>query len=245
MYKGFAVLVLAVIFLAVFLAPSVKVIVMVPVVAFLAVVTAVVNYLLHKKEIRSRYDLTFLTVPTFWILGTSAILFVQSSRIWQIVLGLIMVLMFVKLEMNILPKINSSLIDSLFFFSAAGVFLGIWAFEFYFTPAWWLVLILIFFASFSFYWASYYNVLANLQEKMIYSTVLAFLVTQISWALLFWPLHFVSITVVMLALLYLAWMIGRLHLQGTLKKNAILYHSGFSGLIIFIVVLTSNWIPKL
>ena len=243
MFKKFGSLLLAAAFVVLFSLSGLRLWQTVTGIALLIVLTGFTNYFVHRKSVTRFWDFTFLLLPTFWIGASAGIIFLQNSRFWEIVFIYFFGIIFLKLQLNLQPKTNSIFLENIFFFSAFGIFLGIWALDFFFTPAWWLIMALVFTSSLLLFWTGIFNTHAQLNEKIIYTLFLAFMLTQISWALLFWPLHFVSMAVVTSVLFYLAWTVVRLHFLGSLNRQRIVYHSTFALLILLITLSTAVWLP--
>lgn len=209
----------------------------------LIVLTTVINFFVHGKGIHRVEEFTFLLFPVLWIGASTVVIFLQNTKFWEIVFVYVLGIVFFRLQLNLRERTNSVFLENIFFLSSFGIFLGIWAIDFFFTPAWWLIMALVFVFSVILFWTGIFNTHADLKEKIIYSLLLAFALTEISWALLFWPLHFVSIAIVISVIFYLAWTITRLHFLGLLNKKKIAYYSGFSFLIIFVTLSTAVWLP--
>ena len=213
-------------------------------VAALAALTTILNYFFHRRQVKRLSDLTFLLLPVFWIIASTAVVFLMPVGLWQYSFALVLAVAFLKLLVSLQPRVMTATTDNFFFLSSVGIFLGIWALDFYFTPGWWEIILLVFLSSIFLFWFGFDTTPGEDKEKLFYSFVLAFVFAQLSWALLFWPLHFISLTVVTAGLFYLSWLISRMHLLGILNRKKIVFHSVFSLLIALLVAVTATWLPR-
>ena len=243
MFQKFSSLFLAIVFVVLFSLQSLLLWQLLTGLGGLIVVTTIINYFLHRKGIHRIEGFTFLLVPIFWISASSIFIFLQNTKFWETIFVYALGVIFLKLQLSLQARFNSVFSENIFFLSTFGIFLGIWAINFFFTPAWWIIMALVFVFSAILFWIGIFNTHAESKEKLTYALLLALGLTEISWALLFWPLHFLSMTIVIAIIFYLAWTMTRLHFLGLLNKKKIAYHSGFSILILIITLSTSVWLP--
>ena len=209
----------------------------------LILATTVINYFVHRAGKNRLEEFTFLLLPVLWVSASTVVIFLQNTKFWEIIFVYLLGIIFFRLQLRLQARTNSVFLENIFFLSAFGIFLGIWAIDFFFTPAWWLIMALMFVFSVILFWMGIFNTHAERREKVIYTLFLAFALTEISWALLFWPLHFVSMAIVAAVIFYLAWTMARLHFLGLLNRKKIIYHSGFSVLILLVTLSTAVWLP--
>ena len=243
MFQKFSSLFLAIIFVALFNMQSLVLWQLLTGVGGLIMITTIVNYFLHRKGIHRIENYTFLLLPVIWISASAIFIFLQNVRFWEIVFAYALGIIFFRLQLSLQARVNSVFSENVFFLSAFGIFLGIWAINFFFTPGWWIIMALVFLFSVILIWIGIFNTHAERKERITYTLFLSLGLTEISWALLFWPLHYLSMAIVISAIFYLAWTMTRLHFLGMLNFKKIAYHSGFIALILIITLSTAAWLP--
>jgi len=211
-----------------------------------ALITGLFSLFFHRKVLRKFSDLTFMLFPFFWIVANTFFLFFfyQSGfLVFAFSVFSAYLLYLILLEMK--PKIHSVFIENTFFVSVSGIFIGLWTLDFFLTPAWWIVLLLHFGFVYGFLQAGFATTLATDSQRMVYSLVLALVFAEISWAMLFWPLHNLTSGVVSATLFYAGWSLTKLHLSGELDRKRTIFYGGFAVMVLLITILTASWIPVL
>lgn len=122
-----------------------------------------------------------------------------------------------------------------------GLSLGIFALNFYFLPKTALMLaaatVLTFFAARS----SFEYVPAPVARKNYFSGLLALVVLELGWALSFLPFHFTALAVILFNAFYVTWIIIYYYLYNNLTPKKVYFHIVFSGLIVFLIILSTPW----
>ena len=117
-----------------------------------------------------------------------------------------------------------------------------------------LLMILVFFAvmavSYFLYW-QYRDVDRN---SLIFISLISFVIAEISWASSFWMVTYPSFEIgslgvpvfvlVSLIIYYCFWGIAHHKLEESLTKKVLLEYAMISAIIIVIILLTSDWMPK-
>lgn len=203
-----------------------------------------VDSLLYRKQLSRFSDFTFLCYPLFWIAASLGLAALMPDGFWQVITALLLAMGFWKLQLELSPFASSSVLDNIFFFSVFGIFLAVWAADFYFTPGWWVILASVFALGWLFFWTAFFVTDASARAKLVYSSVLAFLLMQVSWAMLFLPLHFFSLSLVLSGVFYVFWHITRFHLQKTLTREKTIFYIVFASGVEVLAFLTTAWLPK-
>jgi hypothetical protein len=126
-------------------------------------------------------------------------------------------------------------------FSFFGLSLTIFAFNFYFVPSNSLTLILIFLISYLVTRASLDYVTVSNQSKNFYAWLLALIMLELSWALIYLPLTFATLSVIVLNIFYGFWIIVYHHLYHNLSLKKIVFHLIFALIIIILAFLSTPW----
>ncbi|MBI4053771.1 MAG: hypothetical protein HY397_00400 [Candidatus Doudnabacteria bacterium] len=212
--------------------------------SILSALIAFGSFFIYRQQLSNVTDATFLIFPILWILASACVLFLLATPFWRFAVIVFGVAGLVKILLDARPKVITNLLENLFFLSAFGIYLGIWALDFYFTPGWWLNIILSAIASFVFFWAGFSATPTSASSRLIFSLVLSLLFAEIAWTMLFWPLHFLTLALVFSCLFYLAWSLTRFHLMQALTKEKLVVHSSFVVLTVSFLLIVSKWFPN-
>src|SRR3989344_7896768 len=127
--------------------------------------------------------------------------------------------------------------------TGALLLLGQWAWNFYFTPAWYLVL----FAAASLFFLLFWQ--AGREQGLFPiravegALVGSLLMVEVTWSLLFWPTHFFTIAAVSFAPFYLIYVLSSLYFTKRLSKRQAYFQIGAVAAMVIIVMLSSPWQP--
>lgn len=82
-------------------------------------------------------------------------------------------------------------------------------------------------------------------KKMIwvYSFLLALAMAEIVWTINFWPFGYLTAGAVALILYYVLWDIIQSHFLNLLSKKRVVANLIFFSFVIFMILITSKWIP--
>jgi hypothetical protein len=141
------------------------------------------------------------------------------------------------------PKRAPRFVADVFFLAA--VFLNltlIWAANFFFTLPWWLVLLWIFVFMFLHFWLAF-NTMKEKERSIIYGLLSGLLALEIGWAVLFWPVHFLTAALMNFAAMYLIFIFSDLYFRRKLEKNKIVFQAGIILIVLILSLLTSPWQP--
>src|SRR3989344_1890242 len=123
-----------------------------------AVFVSLINLLFHRKELARTSDLTFLLLPIFWIFGSAMIVILQPTGFLRFFASVATLLGFLMIELRLRVRSdNLRFIDTMLLLSAVGLFVGVWAFDFYLKPEWWILLIAVFGITESLLWYGFYR----------------------------------------------------------------------------------------
>lgn len=243
MLKRLPALILCAVFFAVLWPTSPSLELRVLMVAALAMITFTVYFWLNRLDIRQPRDVTFLLLPVFWIAASAVAVWLQGEMVFRFLILIIALTLFLRLQLQLRSRGTTLFMDNLFFVSAIGIYLGIWAVDFFLSPGWWIIMGSVFISSLLFFWVGFFYTPAGTAENLLYSSVLALMLTEIAWAMLFWPLHYITVTGVFAGIYYLMWELTRAHLRGSLTRQKIWFHASFVILMDVLILVTALWLP--
>ncbi|MCL5435977.1 MAG: hypothetical protein M1275_02760 [Patescibacteria group bacterium] len=210
-----------------------------------AVLCALLDYFLYRRQLTSFSGLTFLLYGVLWIAASFGFMALASGAFWRVVFALLLAFGFWRLHWELQPFGYSHVLDNLFFISVFGIYLSVWAANFYFTPAWWLVMCAVFVCSWLFFWTGLHSAEAPFRSKILYCLLLAFVLTELAWAMLFLPVHFLPAAIVFSVVFYCLWMLSRFHLQKNLSREKIIFYTAFGAAVVIVTLIATAWTPKL
>lgn len=208
-------------------------------------ITIFVNLALHLSGLQRKSDSTFLLLPLFFIFASLAAVTVLPRGYLRIMVLALSAVVFFGAELRLRPRIASQLFfDNVFLLSTFGIFLGIWAGEFFLTPAWWIIIGALFLSSLILFWYGFYpSPLPNF-EKFVYSLISALILAQAGWALLLLPLHYLTVAVVFTSFFFLIWELTRFHIRGSLTRQKVIFHLVIVGLLVMASFYGAKWLPN-
>lgn len=83
------------------------------------------------------------------------------------------------------------------------------------------------------------------QKRMVwtYSFLLSLAMAEIIWAINFWPFGYLTTGVIALILYFILWDLIQSHLLNLLSKKRVVANIIFFSVVIFLVLITTKWIP--
>ncbi len=132
-----------------------------------------------------------------------------------------------------------------FFVLSAGFLLltGIWSFSYFFSPHWWVVMILTFVLFFVFMHRIYSRVAVLGADALLWALIAALLMAEVAWAALHLPVHFLTSAVLNFGVFYLVYQFSSLHFAGKLAKNKVYFHALLIGIVVILSLTSSPWRP--
>ncbi len=119
----------------------------------------------------------------------------------------------------------------------------VWSFSYFFSPHWWVVMILtfVFFSVFAFQMFLRWGVLAA--DAFLWALISALLMVEVSWTVLHLPVHFLTASVASFGVFYLLYQISLLYFTGTIAKNKIYFHAILITVAVILSLISSPWRP--
>ena len=201
--------------------------------AILIVATFIINY--------KRLGLAWphLLLPTFYLIGTTVVFLILPSPLLRLVYLVFTSLVFYLLEANLGKE--SHLLQNIYLGSAFMVFLGLFAFQFYFHLSSLILAAAVFVVSYVLIVQGFAGF--SLPAKKYFKFLIAWLTAQISWALSLWPTHFVVNAVLAFCFFYVLWMFSFSAFFGKLTLKKIYWQLALVFVVVAATLLTANWRP--
>lgn len=188
---------------------------------------------------RLNFSWPHLLLPTTYLAAVSAVTALIPDANLRIVFLLIASVIFYYLEVRLGRE--SHLLQNLFLLSVFGIYLGLFALQFYLRlPIYWL-LILVFGASFVFAVQGFAGF--ALPSKKFFHFITALVATEAAWGLTFWPTHFFVDALVLFCLFYVMWLFAFSAFFGKLSKAKIYWQLTLVALVLIIILSTAAWRP--
>ena len=188
---------------------------------------------------RLNFTWPHLLLPTIYLLGVGSVVAVISSSTFRLVFLILACILFYALEMRLGKE--SHFLQNIYLLSVFAIYLGVFALQFYFNLKVWWVLPLVFgvtyllsvqgFAGFS------------LPAKRYFYLLVAMVVSEAAWGLLFWPTHFFVNSVVLFCVFYLLWLFSFSAFFGKLSRAKIYWQLTLIGLILLVTLSSAALRP--
>ena len=136
---------------------------------------------------------------------------------------------------------ESHLLQNLFLLSVFGIYLGLFAMEFYLrVPIYWL-LPLVFAVSYLFAIQGFAGF--TLPAKKYFHLLTALITTEAAWGLTFWPTHFFVNALVLFCLFYILWLFAFSAFFGKLSRAKIYWQLALVAIVLIVTLSTAAWRP--
>jgi len=204
------------------------------------VVILLANYFwLRRNERRA----VFLLLPALFSLGAFGILATVSGLGFKVIIALALALLFYFYQLRY-PVSHSTSLEEVFNLVTALVLLVfLWALSFFFNLSWWGLLMITFILFFLLFWQAFYKIGKQSTELSLWTLLSAILVVEVSWAVLYLPVHFLTSSVVVFSAFYLIYMFSRLYQKDKLSRDKIYFQLGLMGIVLLLSLVSSRWTP--
>ena len=131
-------------------------------------------------------------------------------------------------------------------FTLYGAFLlsvFLWSLNFFFTPPWWITSLLMLAGFFPLFLQAFYKMARQIREAVFDALVASLLMVEISWTVLFWPVHFFTAAVISFAIFYLLYMLSIQYFKGRLNRRKIYFQLSLISIVVFVTLISSSWQP--
>lgn len=176
-----------------------------------------------------------LALPVIFLLGLFVVSAAISATSIRALVGLAGALLFYFFQINF--RRPPFLLEQTFTLAAGFLTAGsVGALNFFFTPAWGVTGALNSAVFFFLFWQAF-------RKSIVWTLILTLILSEISWAVLFLPFHFLTSAVAVFAAFYLLYLLSWLKFEGMLAKKRVYFHLGIAAGLLVISFLSSAWQP--
>lgn len=188
---------------------------------------------------RLNFTWPHLLLPVLYILATAGVFSLIPNQTWQIVFLVISCALFFLMEIRLGKE--SHLLQNIYLMSAFGLFLTLFALEFYFRLPLYLFAPAVFVVSYILAIQGFTGFV--LPAKKYFYLLLSLACTEAAWGLTFWPTHFFVGAVVLFCVFYILWLFSFSAFFGKLSRAKIFWQMSLIGIILIITLSTAAWKP--
>ncbi len=196
----------------------------------------------HFSPERGKY--LSLILPTLFLAGMFGALATIPNTVLKVFVSAVSVLIFGYYNLDFLQKPLKS-DEDLFTFAAIFLVLNfLWGVGFYFVLSWWISTLLTFVVFFSVFSISIYRLGRENWEVLLWALICGLILVEVSWAVLFWPVHYLTAALVPFSIFYLVYIMGGLYFEHRLTSNKVYFQTGMITIVLLLSLLSSSWQPK-
>ncbi len=122
-----------------------------------------------------------------------------------------------------------------------GLCLGVFGFNFYLLPRSTLTLFLLALMTFFVARCSFDYIPRDKSKKNFFAGLIALAILELSWGLVFLPIHYSVLALMLFNIFYVLWIIVYHHLFHNLTLKKITFHLIFSSVLIIIALIATPW----
>lgn len=233
MFNRISSLILAVLLMLVSLGSTSNLPVFIIALALFIVSTLVVNY----KRIGWVWPHLFL--PCLYLLGMGSAYVAITHPTLRTIFLVLACLVFYLIQMQLGRE--SHFLQNVFLFSAFTIYVGVYALQLYFHLGYVWMTLLVFAVTYLLIIQGFAGFL--LPVKKYFSFLIAFVCAQIAWGLSLWPTYYVVNALITFSVFYVLWIFSFSAFFGKLSKNKIYWQLSLIGLLILVVLATTDFKP--
>lgn len=233
MFSKISSLILAILMFLVFLGSAANLYVFAASVVILIFATLAINFK------RLNFTWPHLMLPLIYLLAAGSVFEIISSKDAQLVFLIIASIIFYLLEVKLGKE--SHFLQNVYLLSVFGLFLALFAIQFYFNlRVWWIVpitfgvtylLSIQGFAGFS------------LPSKRYFHLLIAMIAAEVTWALSFWPTYFFVNAVILFCFFYVLWLFSFSAFFGKLTRQKVYWQLTLIAIVLILTLSTAAWRP--
>ena len=185
-----------------------------------------------------------LILPIFFLVGMFGALATISNTALKVFIAGGSMLIFGYHNLSFLQKPQKS-DEDLFTFAAIFLILNfLWGVGFYFVLPWWTSTLLTFTIFFSVFSILIYRLGRKNWEVLLWALICSLILVEVSWAVLFWPVHYLTAALVPFSIFYLIYIMSGLYFEHRLTTNKVYFQTGMITIVLLLSLLSSSWLPK-
>jgi hypothetical protein len=184
-----------------------------------------------------------LIPPFLFLLGLFGALAAVSAAVVKIFAAAVGAILLYFYELGYPAKHPASFRDVFILSTGFLALLSIWSVNYFFTPTWWSVLLSTAAVFVLLFWGVFLHLGKDAARSLLYALLISFLLTEITWVVLYWPVHFLTAAATVFAGFYLLYMISTLQFSGRLSRSRVYFHLVLILFVLIFSLLTSSWQP--
>lgn len=188
---------------------------------------------------RLNFTWPHLLLPTIYLLGVGSVFAVITSPTFRLAFLIMACLLFYVLEMRIGRE--SHFLQNVYLLSVFALYLGLFALQFYFNLKIWWMIPLVFLLTYLLAVQGFAGF--SLPAKRYFYLLVAIIISEAAWGLVFWPTHFFVNSVVLFCIFYLLWLFSFSAFFGRLSRQKIYWQVTLIALILAVTLGTAAWRP--
>ena len=208
-----------------------------------AVLVLVIDFLAVRRVSSTRVDYLLLVLPGLFLIGLFAAISATSALGTKLLVAVLALDVFY-IHQSYFPKKPPAFIEETFTLTTSFLLLyGLWAINFFLTPAWWKTMALAFAVFLLLFYQAFYKMGNTGRTASLHALLASLLITEIFWTVLFAPVYFLTAAVLVFAVFYLIYMLSNFYFERRLSRNKIVFHTSLIFAVILLSLASSPWQP--
>ena len=209
---------------------------------FVCLVT-LINLFSIRKIVTSFADFSLLVLPAFFLLGIFGVTSLVSSDFLKLLIAVPACYMFLLYEFYFPKRVRVALEELFSVTTGFAILVFLWGINFFFTPTWWIFMLILGLAFFLLYFQAFYKFGFATGEAFTNSLLGTLVMLETAWAVLYWSVHFLTSAMVTFVVFYVVYMLSAEFFKGTLTRRKIYFQLWVVSFILFFSVASSLWRP--
>ena len=200
------------------------------------------QFRLLRKTSKSINDLLWLVMPCLFLVGTFGAVASTSAGL-GLFFAVLSSYLFYFYHRHFPSPIPLYIEQTFSLYGAFLLSVFLWGLNFFFTPAWWIMLLFGFISFFPFFWQAFYKMSRSGSAALFDALIVALFVVEMIWAMLYWPVYFFTVAVVMFGAIYLVYMLAFQYFKNRLNRRKIYFQVMVVSFVVLIALSTASWQP--
>ncbi|OGE76344.1 MAG: hypothetical protein A3C85_00925 [Candidatus Doudnabacteria bacterium RIFCSPHIGHO2_02_FULL_48_21] len=197
---------------------------------------------LLRRTTANREDLLWLVMPFIFLVGTFGTVAATSAGI-GIFFALFAGYLFYFYHRHFPSPIPLYIEQTFTLYGAFLLAVFLWSLNFFFTPPWWITSLLMCAGFFPLFWQAFYKMGQQGSEAALYALVMALVMMEVAWTVLFWPVHFFTSAVMSFSAFYLIYMLAMFYFKGRLNRRKVYFQVSLISIVVLVTLASSSWQP--
>ncbi|OGE80083.1 MAG: hypothetical protein A2660_00330 [Candidatus Doudnabacteria bacterium RIFCSPHIGHO2_01_FULL_45_18] len=188
---------------------------------------------------RLNFTWPHLLLPIIYLISSGSIFAIITDSTWRLVFLIVASVVFGILEMKLGRE--SHFLQNVYLLSVFGLYLALFAVEFYFDlQIWWFVLAVF---ALTYFLAIQGFAGFDLPAKKYFYLLLAMICAEAAWGLSFWPIYFLAAAVILFCFYYVLWLFAFSAFFGRLTRQKVYWQLALVTIVLFLTLSTAAWKP--